>query len=200
MCGCKDNWTADIVLWPVMYPCFACQTKSMLFVPISLFLSLSLSLSLSFSLLCALSKTLVLPKLWGRKLVGEGANTFFEKISTPIFQFNHPQTVLTDRTLQVKSNCQNVKGQKKPNALQLRQRSPTVVTSVVTQLWVLLPWTHTCWVTVVKGPLSALCVDIPANRWDTSKRTCWFIQAKDHSTVPNVTKPSRHLRSSSGTF
>ena len=39
--------------------------------------SLSLSLSLSFSLLCALSKTLVLPKLWGRKLVGEGANTFF---------------------------------------------------------------------------------------------------------------------------
>ena len=75
-------------------------------------LSLSLPLSLSFSLLCALSKTLVLPKLWGRKLVGEGANTFFEKISTPIFQFNHPQTVLTDRTLQVKSNCQNVKGQK----------------------------------------------------------------------------------------
>ena len=130
-----------------MYPCFACQTKSMLFVPISLFLSLSLSLS--FLLLCALSKTLVLPKLWGRKLVGEGANTIFEKISTPIFQFNHPQTVLTDRTLQVKSNCQNVKGQKKPNALQLRQRSPTVVTSVVTQLWVLLPWTHTCWVTVV---------------------------------------------------
>ena len=106
----------------------------MLFVPISLFLSLSLSLSLSFSLLCALSKTLVLPKLWGRKLVGEGANTIFEKISTPIFQFNHPQTVLTDRTLQAKSNCQNVKGQKKPNALQLRQRSPTVVTSVVTQL------------------------------------------------------------------
>ena len=106
----------------------------MLFVPISLGLSLSLSLSLSFSLLCALSKTLVLPKLTGRKLVGEGANTCFEKISTPIFQFNHPQTVLTDSTLQVKSNCQNVKGQKKPNALQLRQRSPTVVTSVVTQL------------------------------------------------------------------
>ena len=102
MCGCKDNWTVDIVLWPVMYPCLACQTKSMLFVPISLFLSLSLS----FSLLCALSKTLVLPKFWGRKLVGEGANTFFWKISTPIFQFNHPQTVLTDRTLQVKSNCQ----------------------------------------------------------------------------------------------
>ena len=100
----------DDVLCPVKYLCFACQTKSMLFVPISLFLSLSLSLS--FSLLCALSKTLVLPKLWGRKLVGEGANTFFWKISTPIFQFNHPQTVLTDRTLQVKSNCQNVKGQK----------------------------------------------------------------------------------------
>ena len=33
----------------------------------------------------------------------------------------------------------------KINALQFRQRSPTVVTSVVTQLWVLPPWRHTCW-------------------------------------------------------
>ena len=88
----------------------------------------------------------------------------------------------------------------KINALQFRQRSPTVVTSVVTQLWVLPPWRHTCWVTAVKGPLSALCVNIPANSWETSKSTCWFIQAKDLSTVPNVTKPSRHLWSSSSTF
>ena len=152
-----------------------------------------------FIALCFVKNT-CFAKTLGKKISRWRSKYFFWKISTPIFQFNHPQTVLTDRTLQVKSNCQNVKGQKKPNALQLRQRSPTVVTSVVTQLWVLLPWTHTCWVTVVKGPLSALCVDIPANRWDTSKRTCWFIQAKDHSTVPNVTKPSRHLRSSSGTF
>ena len=65
----------------------------------------------------------------------------------------------------------------KINALQFRQRSPTVVTSVVTQLWVLLPWTHTCWVTVVKGPLSALCVNIPANSWETSKSTSWSFES-----------------------
>ena len=64
-----------------------------------------------FIALCFVKNT-CFAKTLGKKISRWRSKYFFWKISTPIFQFNHPQTVLTDRTLQVKSNCQNVKGQK----------------------------------------------------------------------------------------